>query len=619
MANEARYPIKIDSNAAQAGREGAAGLEELRKAAQSSQTALKDMQTSLRSLKGDSDEVKSAKKQLTDQIKAENAALTKVSLEAMKAGSSLDKLAAETKKFNEEAKKGNAKKLADEEKQVADASKQAEKDWAAFTSVIAIGVGILAAAAAGVGKLGGAIIGARNELRNQSIVREAFLGDAESAEHLGNQIDALIQKVPQSRAEMNDMAKELALAGVQGKALVDTLNATAQVSSLLGGSAGKQLASFVERGRLSGRFGLSPQELQGTGLKFADVAKALATSTKTSVQEASQALLQGQVTLGQGAEALRIATETKFGKLNLAKTLDLDVLKTKLSDAGAALTKDVNLEPLQAAASDLLSVADTSTVAGKGLKEITTFLGQGIVDALASSGPLLKGFLIQSEIGAFKLMTAWLDLKIALHNTFGGVLDGLDAYKIGVEAARFATAGFDSAIFIVRTNLHFITSELKLITDAFHAIESAYDSIKSLDWASVGKSITDGIVGPIKTIPDAVGGLGGNLIGGLKDSLGIHSPSTVARDEIGKQIPAGVALGIDDGRRQVDAAIGRTAGSVATGAGATTSSTSYGPVNVEVHYTAGKGDSISDVTMAVRAAVLEALEAAQRQRGFQAP
>lgn len=64
----------------------------------------------------------------------------------------------------------------------------------------------------------------------------------------------------------------------------------------------------------------------------------------------------------------------------------------------------------------------------------------------------------------------------------------------------------------------------------------------------IGKDIVtglwNGIIGAKDWLTDKIGGFAGGILQGMKDSLGIHSPSTLFRDQVGKFIPQGVAVGI---------------------------------------------------------------------------
>ena len=66
---------------------------------------------------------------------------------------------------------------------------------------------------------------------------------------------------------------------------------------------------------------------------------------------------------------------------------------------------------------------------------------------------------------------------------------------------------------------------------------------------NVGKNIVEGLWNGIKNAKDwmkqKVGEFANGVLDGMKDSLGIHSPSTKARDLVGKFIPQGVAVGVE--------------------------------------------------------------------------
>ena len=64
----------------------------------------------------------------------------------------------------------------------------------------------------------------------------------------------------------------------------------------------------------------------------------------------------------------------------------------------------------------------------------------------------------------------------------------------------------------------------------------------------IGKYIVDGIIQGINNetnrAKSTIQNFGNGLVDGLKSKLGIHSPSRVFRDEIGKFIPQGIAVGV---------------------------------------------------------------------------
>lgn len=646
MAETAKYSLKFESNAAQTGAEGASALEQLREKVVGADQAIRTYGDSLRRLKGSSDEIKAAKADLKAKLDAEKTAMSQATLEILKAGTSYTKLTEEHKKLAAEAAKGAADKLRAQSKGLGDALQQAAAPTdqlktktaelgtgldlsgkamtllaGAATMAVAAVVAVGAAFGSLTVKLSTFILESGNILRTQELNREAFLGNALAAEHLGNQIDELGKKVPMSRAALNDMGNDLVQAGVKGKTLVDTLNAVAQTSSALNATAGNKIKEFVERGRLSGRFALGQLELQGTGLQFADVAQALATNTKTSVAEASAALMQGQVTLGAGAEAIRTAVEKRFGKTNLAKMLDLDVLKQKFSDTFAVLTKDVNLEPLLESLQDIMTLFDTSTESGSALKELITAFGGGMVDSITAAKPAVKGFIEELILGALDLQLDYLNLKIQFVDTFGkDTLKNLDVFSAGVDAAKIPVKSLEFFAGRLMSELSMITTIVQGFKDFETTADSVHKKLAAMSWADVGISIAKGILEPLKSIPASLETLGNDMVKSIRKGLDSHSPSK-KMEAVGDDATGGVAQGVQKGRAKLDAAMGASAGGMVNAARGSSSGASGGlgapPIHIEINYSgSAKKDELDDLKTVVRNAVADALEIANRQAGL---
>src|ERR1700733_9518114 len=112
----ANFGIKVgvDSNA----KAVASDLEALKRHIADNQEAVKQYGSAMRSLRGDSDEVKSAKKMLKGEIEALRDAISRETLAIGKQGTTYDALIAKEKKAREEAKR-----LAEEQKKLAEQQK----------------------------------------------------------------------------------------------------------------------------------------------------------------------------------------------------------------------------------------------------------------------------------------------------------------------------------------------------------------------------------------------------------------------------------------------------------------------------------------------------------------
>lgn len=67
--------------------------------------------------------------------------------------------------------------------------------------------------------------------------------------------------------------------------------------------------------------------------------------------------------------------------------------------------------------------------------------------------------------------------------------------------------------------------------------------------------IWDGIKSMIQWLKDKVGGFASGVVNNIKNKLGIHSPSTVMRDQVGKMMGLGMVEGINDSVTKINAAM----------------------------------------------------------------
>lgn len=88
---------------------------------------------------------------------------------------------------------------------------------------------------------------------------------------------------------------------------------------------------------------------------------------------------------------------------------------------------------------------------------------------------------------------------------------------------------------------------------------SIWDTITSTDWLSLGSNIVQGIINGLGSMGDALWQAAKNVanscLTAIKTALGIASPSKVMRDQIGKFIPAGIAVGINAASGEVEDAM----------------------------------------------------------------
>ena len=80
-------------------------------------------------------------------------------------------------------------------------------------------------------------------------------------------------------------------------------------------------------------------------------------------------------------------------------------------------------------------------------------------------------------------------------------------------------------------------------------LNNAINAVKNMDWKNLGKNILGGIIEGIKKnasqILKTLVAAATSALDGVKKFLGIHSPSTVFRDQIGKNMALGVGVGFE--------------------------------------------------------------------------
>ena len=155
-----------------------------------------------------------------------------------------------------------------------------------------------------------------------------------------------------------------------------------------------------------------------------------------------------------------------------------------------------------------------------------------------------------------QLITSGLELIAGLVTGIANALPGLIA-QAPMIITNFVSNLISGLPYMLGAAAQIIAALIRGIVTSIPALLAAAKAIpgqlmnifRSTDWSSLGRNILDGIS---KGITAAAGALYSTLknavsgaIDGIKGFLGIHSPSRLFRDEIGKFIPLGMAAGIN--------------------------------------------------------------------------
>lgn len=612
-ASEARFPIDFEGNASDYSDRAAQSLAELRERVVASEASVKNYNESLRKLKGSSEDVVKARSAIKSKLEAERSAIAGVEVALLKQGSSSSKLIAQEKAQAVAKEKLAATRAKADEARAAQA-KESAKYSADVQKAMLLGVeaaAVAAAAAIAAAGVAFAVFAVRSSAaaRTAANLREAITGNAKDGAALGFQVDALAAKLPLARAEVAALGNDLAKGGLRGQVLVDALNAVGQAKAAIGDDAAGKLRGILEAGRTTKRIAIDPREgLFGTGLDFDDVAKEVANVTKASVQEARNALAAGRVSLGAGAEALRVAVEKKLGKLNARQLLDPMVQWQKFTDRVERLTSGINLEPLLKGLDSIGAMFDESSVTGYALKETITLIGNAFTASFDGKAPMIKRVIQGMVIGGLQSAIVFLKLRNSLRGVFSSeILAGVDTMKVALYAGAIAAGAMATGVAVLAASA---VAALAPIALPFVAIYGAYKLITGIEWKKLGADIVNGIVNGITAradrLKEAVMGLGQKARAAFHTALDMHSPSRLFFQD-GQNIGEGAALGVESKADRVQSAANALAPAPRMGGGGAGGGITLN-LSINVNVGPGGGDAKSVQDPSFIAAVVKAVE-----------
>ena len=195
-------------------------------------------------------------------------------------------------------------------------------------------------------------------------------------------------------------------------------------------------------------------------------------------------------------------------------------------------------------------------------------IGQGIINALPGflekAPKMIADFIGRIASTANDLINAGWDViknvASGLWNNRREILKAIWDTMTGVLSRIREVDWLGTGARILKDIVSGLWTVAKVLWEDIKSIgRSAIDAIKNIDWWGAGKAILDGIIAGIKAAPgaikDAVVGMAKGAWSGVKNFLGIRSPSKLMRDTVGKPIAQGMAVGIEDGADDVDRAM----------------------------------------------------------------
>lgn len=341
--------------------------------------------------------------------------------------------------------------------------------------------------------------------------------------------------------DMSAEAQNQALAKIFDSATLKSVpflinNVTTSWDSLAAGIAGAdgaaQKMADVQLDNLEGDITKFHSALEGVQISLSN---ALTPALRTFVQAA----MEGIQNLDMNAISAAISNVIT-GLANLMSSLDIEGAINVVSAAISFLTNNFDiLVPIIAGATAAMIAYKAATTISNIINALTAATqGQTVAQTLLNAVMNANPFVLVATLIAGLVVAV-----ITLWNTNEGfrnaVTHAWEAVKSGISAAGEAIKGVFSSIGNAVSNLKSHAAA------GFNAILSAFRNIGS-NFKNIGSNIVHGIWNGIKAgwswLTDKVHSLVSGLVDGVKNVLGIHSPSRVFA-RIGKFMTAGLEEG----------------------------------------------------------------------------
>lgn len=369
---------------------------------------------------------------------------------------------------------------------------------------------------------------------------EALAGIGTSTEELATRVGALgistedfydILKYSQGDADaFADYIWEAADAGVSFEDVVDALGGDLDAlgKAFYETTGAAQAMADTQLDNLQGSITLFQSALEGVQIAISD---ALAPTLKEFVDMASEGLGEVASALQKGDWDGAVNAISDFASKALQKILDM---LPKMLDAGIRILGSIVTGVLQALPQLAQAAVDIVVT---------------LVDYIANNFPLIidtavKVLMVLVE-GLINAAPQLIDAALKIVTALGQYImeRGPEIVAKGAELLGKLIAGLIEAI-------------PKIIIAAGKIVASLGRALLDVDWADIGlniiKGVANGISGALDVIRDAAVNAAKSAFNAAKNFLGISSPSKLMREQIGKQIPAGMARGIDDGAEEVE-------------------------------------------------------------------
>ncbi|OTA27226.1 hypothetical protein B9G54_01525 [Alloscardovia macacae] len=216
-------------------------------------------------------------------------------------------------------------------------------------------------------------------------------------------------------------------------------------------------------------------------------------------------------------------------------------------------------------------ITDNAPALVNGATQIITSLVDGLALYLPALVPMALN-MVMALVGGLlsnlpQMVTSGLNLLLGLVTGLMNALPQLIA-QVPVIFGNFLNNLMANLPQMISTGFTLITTlgvglikAIPSIVGAMAGIVGAiFNALTHTDWISVGRNIISGLINGVKAMGgaflDAIKKICSSALDAVKSFFGIHSPSRVMRDQVGRFLPLGMAAGIEDESDSVVDAMG---------------------------------------------------------------
>lgn len=435
-------------------------------------------------------------------------------------------------------------------------------------------VGLASAAGAGVAAVAKMGIEYNAQMQTYQTAFTTMLnGDTDKAAALTDSLKTLAAETPLAMTDLADASQTLLAFGSTAEQIPDQLKRLGDVAQ---GDAQKLGTMATAFGRIQSNGRASLEEINMMIDQGFNPLSIIAEKTGESMEEVRDRVSAGKVSFEEISEALQTATNDGGQFYNAMKNQSqtfegqMSTLKDNVSALTGELTSDLfaglaenALPQVNEWVDTLLSAAQEGGVQGAVdasgviLSEALTALLDGAPAFIQTANDLVGSFLGAVEANGPQITDGAINVILTLVNGFVDMIPSLIS-TAGTLIASLISGIADHFPEIVDTAVRLISNLasglLKALPNIISAIgkliSAMVEAIFKTDWLQVGKDIILGLINGIGAMAgalwDAAVNIARSALDGIKSFFGIASPSKVMRDQVGKQLDAGIVVGMED-------------------------------------------------------------------------